>query len=113
MRTTARERAKIFCARFGMGLPILEAPMAGACPVKRSIAVAQAGGMGGLGALLMSPEAISNWVSRFRGAGVEALQINVWVPGHAEARDAHHETELRAFLSTAPSLSLPFSGKPY
>jgi hypothetical protein len=29
----ARERAARFCRRFGLRMPILQAPMAGACPV--------------------------------------------------------------------------------
>ena len=42
-----------FCERFGLEIPILLAPMAGACPPSLSIAVANAGGMGGSGALLL------------------------------------------------------------
>ena len=40
-----------FCDRFGLRLPILLAPMAGACPPSLSAAVASAGGLGGCGAL--------------------------------------------------------------
>jgi nitronate monooxygenase len=29
---SARERASAFCRRYGLRLPILQAPMAGACP---------------------------------------------------------------------------------
>jgi IMP dehydrogenase/GMP reductase len=41
------DRAAAFCAQYGLQLPILLAPMAGACPASLSIAVANAGGMGG------------------------------------------------------------------
>lgn len=73
--------------------------MSGACPVARSAAVAAAGGMGGLGALLMTPADIADWVEAFRAGGDGALQINLWVPDPAPARDAAHEADVRAFLS--------------
>ena len=41
-----RHRAAAFCDRFGLRVPILEAPMAGACPASLAVAVANAGGMG-------------------------------------------------------------------
>lgn len=37
-------RAAAFCARFGIEVPILQAPMAGACPPSLPIAVMEAGG---------------------------------------------------------------------
>ena len=58
----ARERAARFCRRFGLRVPILQAPMAGACPASLASAVANAGGMGGLGALMMPPDGIAGWV---------------------------------------------------
>jgi nitronate monooxygenase len=45
------DRAEAFCAKYGLKLPVLLAPMAGACPVSLSIAVANACSMGVLGAL--------------------------------------------------------------
>jgi hypothetical protein len=62
----ARERAARFCRRFGLRVPILQAPMAGACPASIASAVANVGGMGGLGALTMPPDGIANWVREFR-----------------------------------------------
>jgi nitronate monooxygenase len=56
-----RERAEAFCRRFGLRVPILQAPMAGACPVGLAAAVANAGGMGGLGALTTAPNGIAAW----------------------------------------------------
>jgi len=46
-------RAEGFANRLGVRLPILQAPMAGACPPLLSIAVANAGGLGACGALMM------------------------------------------------------------
>ena len=60
------DRANVFCRAYGLELPILLAPMAGACPVSLSIAVANAGGMGAMGALVMQPLEIHEWVREFR-----------------------------------------------
>ena len=47
--SSARARAKKFCEVYGLKIPILLAPMAGACPVALSVAVANAGAMGAMG----------------------------------------------------------------
>ncbi|TMK13791.1 MAG: nitronate monooxygenase, partial [Alphaproteobacteria bacterium] len=41
---SARERAEAFCRRFGLRVPILQAPMAGASPIGLAAAVGNAGG---------------------------------------------------------------------
>ena len=69
-----------FCERYGLRLPILEAPMAGACPPELAIAVAEAGGMGACGVVLDSPEGIAAWVARFRAGSAGPLPLNMWVP---------------------------------
>jgi nitronate monooxygenase len=98
MVNAARTRASMFCDRFGLRLPILEAPMAGACPVARAVAVAEAGGMGALGALLTPPDAIAAWIAAFRAGTAGPLQVNLWTPDSPPHRDAAHEARLRAFL---------------
>ncbi len=94
----ARDRAAAFCARYGLQVPILEAPMAGACPPRLAAAVTAAGGMGAMGALMTSPEGIADWVATFRAQGGGALQLNLWVPGPPPLRDAAAEERVRAFL---------------
>jgi NAD(P)H-dependent flavin oxidoreductase YrpB (nitropropane dioxygenase family) len=42
------DRVRRFTQRYGMQMPILQAPMAGACPVALAAAAANAGGMGGI-----------------------------------------------------------------
>jgi nitronate monooxygenase len=95
----ARERARAFCDRFGLGLPILEAPMAGACPPARAAAVAAAGGMAGFGGVLSSADAIAAWFAAFRAAGGGPAQANLWVPDAAPARDPSTEARVRGGLA--------------
>jgi len=87
-----------FCERFGLGLPVLLAPMAGACPPSLSIAVANAGGMGGCGALLFDSEEMKNWAEEFRSGSSGPFQMNLWIPDPPPIRDAVHEAEIRGFL---------------
>ncbi|WP_428483540.1 NAD(P)H-dependent flavin oxidoreductase [Rhodopila sp.] len=91
-------RANAFCQRFGLRLPILLAPMAGACPPSLSIAVANAGGLGACGALLMQPDEIRAWAETVRDGSNGAFQMNLWIPDPAPSRDAAHEARLRDFL---------------
>lgn len=94
----ASKRAEEFCAAYDMKAPIVMAPMAGACPPALAAAVAQAGGMGGCGALLMDPDAIARWAADFRGATEGSFQMNLWVPDPAPRRDADHERAVADFL---------------
>jgi len=95
----ARARAEDFCARFGLAVPILLAPMAGACPPSLSAAVANAGGLGACGALLMPPAAIAAWATEFRRQSNGSFQLNLWIPDPPPLRDPAHETRVRGFLS--------------
>ncbi|HQT79191.1 MAG TPA: nitronate monooxygenase [Rhodopila sp.] len=95
----ALARAEAFCAAYGLRVPILMAPMAGACPPSLSIAIAGAGGMGACGALQMQPQAIQAWASEVRGATNGAFQMNLWIPDPPPQRDAMHEASVRDFLA--------------
>jgi nitronate monooxygenase len=97
--TPPKARAKTFCDRFGLRLPILLAPMAGACPPSLSIAVANAGGLGSCGALLLTPEAIATWAQEVRAHSNGAFQMNLWIPDPPPARDPAHEAALRHHLA--------------
>lgn len=74
--------------------------MAGACPVGLSIAVANAGGMGALGALVTTPAGIADWVHEFKANSKGPLQINTWVPDPPPRRDFENEARVRAFLAS-------------
>jgi len=94
----ALARAKNFSAAYNLQIPILLAPMAGACPPALSIAVANAGGLGACGALLMEPTAIRNWAAEVRAGSNGGFQLNLWIPDIAAARNALAEDAVRAFL---------------
>src|SRR3954468_20612909 len=93
-------RSQEFCAKYGLKMPVLLAPMAGACPVSLSIAVANAGSMGALGALTHTPAAIYDWVREFRAKTNGPLQINAWIPDPPPVRNAEAEARMRAFLAS-------------
>lgn len=97
--TSTLTRATAFCHRFGLSVPILQAPMAGACPPELASAVANAGGMGGLGALLLTPEAIQDWATAFRAQSNGAFQINLWCPEPPPHRDPVLEAKQREYLA--------------
>lgn len=103
----ALKRASEFARDLGISRPILLAPMAGACPVSLSAAVAAGGGMGACGALLMTPDQIRNWAREMRETSNGGFQMNIWIPDPAPNRDAQHEARLREHLAewgpTVPS----------
>jgi nitronate monooxygenase len=97
--SSPRTRAEGFAHRLGIRLPILLAPMAGACPPSLSIAVANAGGLGACGALIMNPDEIRAWGSTFRAGSAGEFQINLWIPETLPVRDSDLETQQREFLA--------------
>jgi nitronate monooxygenase len=99
-------RVEQFCESYGLDVPILLAPMAGASSPSLSIAVANAGGLGACGALLMQPAEIVDWARQVRAGTSGPFQINLWIPDPPPARDARHESLVREFLGNwAPTVS--------
>lgn len=96
--SSPRVRAEGFAHRLGIRVPVLLAPMAGACPPSLSIAVANAGGLGACGALLMQPDEIGNWSAQFRQGSQGQFQINLWIPDPPPVRDSELERQQREFL---------------
>lgn len=109
-QSAIQTRINKFCERFGLRVPIMLAPMAGACPPSLSIAVANAGGLGSCGALLMAPKAIAAWSAEVRSQSNGIFQLNLWVPDPPPRRDAEHEAEVRHFLSGWGPEVLPEAG---
>ena len=98
--SSVRARAEAFASRLGIRLPILLAPMAGACPPSLSIEVANAGGLGACGALMMTPDEIRTWSAAFRQGSQGEFQINLWIPEPPPPRDFELEKRQREFLAT-------------
>ena len=95
----ALRHTRDFCERFGLRVPILLAPMAGASAPSLSIAVADAGGLGACGAVLMKPDEIVAWAKEVRGERNRRFQMNLWIPDPLPKRDPIHEAKVRDFLS--------------
>jgi nitronate monooxygenase len=96
----ANHRIDDFCSRFSLRAPVLLAPMSGASAPSLSIAIANAGGLGACGALLMQPPEMIAWANEVRSGSNGAFQINLWIPEPAPKRDAEHEKRVREFLSS-------------
>jgi len=94
-----RIRAENFAAGLDILVPVLLAPMAGACPPSLSTAVANAGGLGACGALLMKPDEIRAWADEFRKGSRGEFQINLWIREASPARDFDLEQRQREFLA--------------
>ncbi len=92
------ERAAKFCEDFGLKLPVLLGPMAGVSSPLLSIAVANAGGLGACGVLLMQPAEILEWARQFSTQATGPFQLNVWIPDPEPERHDRHEAKLREFL---------------
>jgi len=92
-------RAEAFCSAYSLRIPVLLAPMAGACPASLAIAVANAGGLGACGGLLMQP-ATKAWAAEVRTGTNGGFQLNLWIPDPPAARDEAAEADVRAFLGT-------------
>jgi nitronate monooxygenase len=91
-------RAEAFASAHHLQVPILLAPMAGASAASLSIAVANAGGLGSCGALLMQPSAIKAWAAEVRAGSNGGFQLNLWIPDPPPRRDPAAEDAVRAFL---------------
>ena len=97
---TITARAEAFCRRHGLRMPILLAPMAGVAAPALSVAVANAGGMGACGVLLMPPEAILGWAQGVRAGTNGPFSLNIWIPDPPPARDRAREEAVRGFLAS-------------
>src|ERR1700674_2940726 len=111
---TSLPRASAFCEKYTLRVPILMAPMASACPASLAIAVANAGGLGGCGALLMPPDAIQKWVSDVRAGTNGGFQLNLWMPDPPPKRDSARRCACPPFINSRKKRKLmprPFHPK--
>ena len=104
------EKTKKFCEEYELALPIIMAPMAGACPPALAAAVSNAGGMGACGSLMLDSEQIKDWTNEFKSKTNGSLLLNTWIPDPEPTRDLHHEKQLIEFLSRfVPDMSNKFT----
>ncbi|MDC1382022.1 nitronate monooxygenase [Candidatus Puniceispirillum sp.] len=94
------EKTTDFCRAYGLRMPIIMAPMAGASPTELAAAVSNAGGMGACGVLPLKPDQISIWAKKFRSETNGAFLLNSWVPDPEPIQNSSHEKLMRAFLSS-------------
>ena len=93
------EKTRKFCEEYELAVPIIMAPMAGACPPALAAAVSNAGGMGACGALMLDSGQIKDWTEEFKSRTNGSLLLNTWIPGPEPARDYGHEKQVIEFLS--------------
>jgi len=110
MNHNLTHRVRSFTEKLGIRLPVLLAPMAGASPAALSIAVANAGGLGACGALLMQPDAIEAWCDEFRRGSSGQFQLNLWIPDPPPVRDRVLESRQREFLALWGPAMAPDAG---
>ncbi|OLS62595.1 NAD(P)H-dependent flavin oxidoreductase [Pseudomonas putida] len=85
---------------FGIDLPILQAPMAGATGSAMAIAVSQAGGLGALPCAMLGAEQIRQELETFRQASNGPLNVNFFChtpPADDPARIARWKEALRPY----------------
>ena len=85
-----------FCARVGIEIPIVQAPMAGSGGVALAIAVAQAGGLGSLPAAMLTMTGLAEQIDEFRRATDAPLNVNFFCHELPEVSPA----ELEAWAAT-------------
>lgn len=90
--------AQSFARNFNLQVPVLLAPMAGACPPLLSVEVAAGGCMGACGVLTMTADQITKWVSDMRTRSDGAFQLNTWIPDPDLIRDHNHEAKIQKYL---------------
>ena len=104
------EKTKRFCQEYELGIPIIMAPMAGACPPALAAAVSNAGGMGACGSLMLDSGQIRDWTEEFKSRTNGSLLLNTWVPNPEPLRDFHHEKQIIDFLTRfVPDMSNKFA----
>lgn len=88
--------------RFGLALPVIQAPMAGAQDHRMALAAASAGGLGSIPAAMMTPDVLRREIESFRAQSSAPLNVNFFchTPPHADpAREAAWRTGLASYYA--------------
>jgi nitronate monooxygenase len=112
-RMTAAARS--FAARLGLGVPLVQAPMAGVQGTAMAIAVSGAGALGSLPGAAMTPQALRGAVGELRGAGGLPVNLNFFchaVPAPDPAREAAWREALRPYYEELGLAFPPISNGP-
>ncbi|WP_321932657.1 NAD(P)H-dependent flavin oxidoreductase [Burkholderia cenocepacia] len=110
---SARSLSTPFSERFGLRLPLVQAPMVGATTTAMVAAASNAGALGSLGAGALAPERIEAEVAAIRAATDRPFAINLFVLPDEAAPDA--ATVARALAAIDPlnaTLGLPSGTAP-
>src|SRR3954469_13889068 len=67
---------KHFTQRFGIELPIIQAPMAGSSDAELAIAVSEAGGLGSLPCAMLTPDQVVSAVNEIRLRTSRPINLN-------------------------------------
>jgi nitronate monooxygenase len=94
-----------------MTVPVVAAPMAGACPPQLAIAVTRAGGMGSNGVVNDPPARIAEWMTQFREGSSGPVQLNVWIPD-PPVDDPQRLAAAERFLATLGTPGEPKGSRP-
>ncbi|MGN6209510.1 NAD(P)H-dependent flavin oxidoreductase [Asticcacaulis sp.] len=81
----------------GIGLPIIQAPMAGANGAEMAIAVSQAGGLGSLPCALLSPEQVREAVQHIRTQTAAPFNLNFFCHAAPDPDDPAVKARLAAW----------------
>lgn len=101
------ERAKRFCDRLGIEVPLLSAPMSGASTPALAAAFSNAGGLGMLAGDLLSPEEIVREVEETRKLTDRPFGVNLRVPPRDRGERAYAEKVAYALSDLRKELGLP------
>lgn len=96
-----------FAERFGLRLPLVQAPMVGATTPAMVIATSNAGALGMLGAGAMAPDKLAAEVAQIRAATSRPFGINLFMPSAATPDDATVRRALDAIDPLRAELGLP------
>jgi nitronate monooxygenase len=92
----------------GVRYPIVQAPMAGFTTPKLVAEVSEAGGLGSLGAAMLSPDQIREAVAEIRALTDEPFGLNLFAPQPASALDPEHAARVQsAVREVRDELGLP------
>ncbi|MGB9007429.1 MAG: nitronate monooxygenase, partial [Candidatus Acidiferrales bacterium] len=98
MRGAAWNRNRL-TAKLGIEYPIIQGPFGGFSSQRLTAAVSNFGGLGSIGALNLSPEAITDVVAEIRSLTAKPFAMNLWVSLEDEGARRSDENAFRRSLA--------------